>query len=391
MDERRQLIHLLQEMRQGGQSGDLYYIVRGSKHGKISIREGRIHSLIYHGAAIGAAELSALQITKVVETPTMGEEVDTPGDNTPSMAEVLAALEAVAAPEVVAASGADASETPAEGSRPHDAARRLESTLAEIIAQFYTREKQTFAYARFIHESTGYAALGKTIEALATFDLSGLETRQEQTAFWLNAYNALCLYSVVADGQARSPQDIKDFFSQANRIIGGYELNLDDIEHGILRSNARKFWGLKAPFTRQDPRRHLALQTLDPRIHFAFYSACLSSPPLWVYQANQIDQHLRMVTSNVLDRKVTLDRDKYHLWTPKPFYWYQKDFGSERDIIAFIAEHLSDEELQHCLSANARDISLKYDDFDWTLNETEDGATLARPASLSHTAEELTT
>jgi hypothetical protein len=48
--------------------------------------------------------------------------------------------------------------------------------------------------------------------------------------------------------------------------VGGHVLNLDEIEHGILRANSGHPKTPEKPiFPEGDPKRALSLKTLDPR------------------------------------------------------------------------------------------------------------------------------
>lgn len=78
----------------------------------------------------------------------------------------------------------------------------------------------------------------------------------------------------------------------------------DDIEHGILRSNAVAPASigalLKLPFLahpqfkKGDPRRGYAVSPLDPRIHFALVCGAKSCPPIKLYTPDNLDEGLQV-------------------------------------------------------------------------------------------------
>src|SRR3990172_327309 len=87
-------------------------------------------------------------------------------------------------------------------------------------------------------------------------------TPAAQMAYWINAYNAFVLHTVVEAYPVESVRDLKFgfgllFFKRDRLVAGGRRVSLDDIEHGILRR-----------------------QFADPRIHFAINCASASCPPL---------------------------------------------------------------------------------------------------------------
>lgn len=59
------------------------------------------------------------------------------------------------------------------------------------------------------------------------------------------------------------------FWSRMAYQIGEYNFSLDDIEHGILRSNRVHPSKKITFFSDSDPRMKLRVRTFDPRIHFA--------------------------------------------------------------------------------------------------------------------------
>ena len=88
--------------------------------------------------------------------------------------------------------------------------------------------------------------------------------------------------------------------------IGGQVFNLDEIEHGVLRSNRGKNWYFikffennylswpghpsagKPEFSDSDPRHKMALTSLDPRIHFALNCGASSCPPIRIYTEDRL-------------------------------------------------------------------------------------------------------
>ena len=100
----------------------------------------------------------------------------------------------------------------------------------------------------------------KLVASLAASDPSALRGRDEQLAFWSNAYNILAMDLVVEHAPEQSIKDIGSLFfpvwKKPAGKIGGKTYSLDEIEHGIVRPLG------------------------DPRAHVAVICASLSCPPL---------------------------------------------------------------------------------------------------------------
>ena len=90
-----------------------------------------------------------------------------------------------------------------------------------------------------------------------------------RTAFVINVYNLMIKHAQIKVGVAGSLLGRGCFFSSVKYNIGGELFSFNDLENGILRANAKPPFGKKVPFGHGDKRQRLALQKVDPRIHFA--------------------------------------------------------------------------------------------------------------------------
>lgn len=50
------------------------------------------------------------------------------------------------------------------------------------------------------------------------------------------------------------------------------------------------------------------------------------------------------------------------------FRWYQGDFGGRWGVIAFLLQHLPDDENRRWLAARRDDVRFVYQPYDWSLN-----------------------
>lgn len=251
--------------------------------------------------------------------------------------------------------------------RDKDIPTEFATGLEAIQTSYYQPTRQTFAYAAFADSKdfNHYTTLARLLTQYAPETLSN---RQARLAFWLNVYNMLVIHGVMTHG-SKNVNSISGFFSDCEYQIGAHTLSLDDIEHGVLRGNARKYRGLTVPFSKRDPRIGLVIGAPDPRIHFALYSACLSSPAWRVYHPDTLDAQLDTAVRATLSRDVRIEAGRHILTVPKSLLWYEKDFGNRERILAFVADYV-DADTSAYIRQHADRLTLDYLDFDWTLNNT---------------------
>ncbi len=174
-------------------------------------------------------------------------------------------------------------------------------------------------------------------------------SRNEQLAYWLNAYNAFTIklilkhYPVssiksIVTGPSipfvHSPWDI------AFINIEGQSYDLNNIEHGIIREHFQ-----------------------EPRIHFAVNCASISCPALRpeAYQADQLNQQLNEQAHLFINNpaKNKLGEEKVRI--SKLFRWYSGDFEREgRTLIDYLNKY-SDVSIK----SNAE---IDYMGYNWKLN-----------------------
>ena len=139
----------------------------------------------------------------------------------------------------------------------------------------------------------------------------------ERKAFYINAYNALAIQTLL-DNPGRKITDIRGAFDSTRHRVGGETLTLDDVEN---RLRALK----------------------DARIHFAIVCASRSCPPLAAraYTAEGLGEALdRQGRAFVGDpAKNVVDRARDRLALSMIFRWNRKEF--ERDAGGSLARYVS--------------------------------------------------
>ncbi|MFZ4632870.1 MAG: DUF547 domain-containing protein [Saprospiraceae bacterium] len=173
-------------------------------------------------------------------------------------------------------------------------------------------------------------------------------SRNEQMAYWINAYNAYTVKLIVQHYPVASIKDIKKGVAFVNSVwdikwikIGGYTYDLNNIEHNILRPVFK-----------------------DARVHAAVNCASYSCPKLRAeaYTAEKLDKQLedamRTFVNDPLRNQVTADNPR----VSEIFKWFGGDFSDNAGSVkAFINKYAAQK-----MTENA---SLTYIDYDWRLNE----------------------
>jgi hypothetical protein len=174
-------------------------------------------------------------------------------------------------------------------------------------------------------------------------------SRNERFAFYINAYNAWTIKLIL--GKYPGVESIKDLGSLfkspwKKKIcrIDGDVLTLDHIEHEILRPVFK-----------------------DPRVHFAVNCASKSCPPLRTepYSGLLLDSQLESSTMEFInDPGYNFLKDDT-LYVSRIFEWFSGDFNG--DVIAFFLKYARGE-LKEKLETGRDKITVKYLDYDWSLN-----------------------
>lgn len=203
-------------------------------------------------------------------------------------------------------------------------------------------------YAAWKCAPADLAALDSYLARLGAASLEG-RTRPDRLAFYLNAYNAITLKSILDAYPVASIKRIPRVWSRRNWRVAGEEVSLDDIEHARIRPVFR-----------------------DPRVHFALVCASKGCPPLAsrAFTAADVDSQLEACARAYLSApaNVQIDLARRRLTVSKLFSWYGDDFTALTGTIpAFVALYRDDPSEAAALRAGRWQV--RYSDYDWTLNE----------------------
>jgi len=190
--------------------------------------------------------------------------------------------------------------------------------------------------------------LDQYLKVLENVDSKSL-SRNEQFAFYINAYNAWTIKLILSGYPGiKSIKDLgnilKTPWKKKISRIDGDVITLDDIEHHILRPKFK-----------------------DPRVHFAINCAALSCPPLWSqpFLGSTLDRQLDDATRAFINNSKRNYLDGETLYVSRIFKWFGKDF--DEDIIGFFLTYANDH-LKNELKVKKNKIKVKYLHYDWSLN-----------------------
>ena len=175
-------------------------------------------------------------------------------------------------------------------------------------------------------------------------------SKQEQMAYWINAYNAYTIRLVLDHYPVQSIKDIGSkikipFVTTPWAIkfftIGGEKMSLDNIEHGILR---KKFD--------------------DPRIHFTLVCASISCPRLRneAYTAVQLEKQLEDQGHDFLNNPAKNKISKSAAQLSKYFDWYKGDWGKNGQSVVKWVNRYSTTKIDASTKIN-------YLNYNWNLNK----------------------
>ncbi|MBL8840210.1 MAG: DUF547 domain-containing protein [Planctomycetes bacterium] len=190
--------------------------------------------------------------------------------------------------------------------------------------------------------------------------------RAAQMAFWINAYNALTLRTIIdaypIEGSGLSGlrfpkssiRQLDDPWGKKHTVAGAPR-SLDDLEHQLLRKHFQ-----------------------DARIHAAVNCASIGCPPLRLEAftaaalETQLDEQMRAFVADPLRNVV--DPTKKKIALSAIFDWFGEDFGTkangkegERALLAWLEKYGKPEWKAFLASFDPDDIDFL--DYDWALND----------------------
>ncbi len=185
-------------------------------------------------------------------------------------------------------------------------------------------------------------------------------SREDELAYWINAYNAAVLVTVLEHypmngvGDVKAPLALRPFlFGKARYAgffffqyvtLGGEAINLYDLENKVIRSYG------------------------EPRIHFAINCASIGCPflPQHAFHPDRLDRELDHEARRFFasPEKLRIDHEARIVWLSSILDWFPDDFGD--DLRAYVRRYVAPE-VQAELD-RAADYELRFIEYDWGLN-----------------------
>jgi Protein of unknown function, DUF547 len=199
-------------------------------------------------------------------------------------------------------------------------------------------------YAEWKANAGDVQAIQSVVDGIAKENLSAMG-KQQQLAFYINAYNAWILHEALGKYPTSSVKDAFFTFFTGKRItVAGQQTSFNSLEKDTIRS---KF--------------------SEPRVHFALNCASRSCPPLnrSAFSADKLDGQLEALAKGYVnsERGVKYNAAAKSAELSKIFDWYKDDFKADGGAIAFINKRRA--------TPIPADAKISFQDYDWGLNEAK--------------------
>lgn len=195
------------------------------------------------------------------------------------------------------------------------------------------------------------ASLKAYLGRLSTGDRARPASNEATLAYWINAYNAVTVQGILDEYPTTSIRNHTaklwgyNIWKNLKLHTGGETINLDSIEHQVLR------------------------KMKEPRIHFAIVCASIGCPRLLnqAYAADRLEEQLATNSRDFFSRSQNFQVSGNRVKLSAILDWFGEDFGPNQQAqLRAIAPYApaSAQTLLH--SGNAR---VSYLTYDWGINE----------------------
>ncbi len=195
-------------------------------------------------------------------------------------------------------------------------------------------------------------------------------SKAARLAYWINAYNASVIKTVLSYYPITSVEDVKPpvalsflpdktgFFLFQKPIIGQTTVSLYSLENSVIRDRFQ-----------------------EPRIHFALNCASLSCPklPRYAFDGDNLEQQLEFETKKFFaePRNFRIDHNLKTIFVSSILDWYEDDFTDwyhqhypeqEANLLNYIALYVGKDQ-SNFLKQDNHEFVLKFTPYDWGLND----------------------
>lgn len=216
----------------------------------------------------------------------------------------------------------------------------------DLLLKKYVSDKGFVNYAGFRKEQKEFSKYQDLISNNAP---ASNWSKNEKLAYWINAYNAFTI-QLILDNAEQNITSIKDIGSKIKIpfvntpwdvkfiAIGGKKMDLNYIEHGIIRKEFK-----------------------EPRIHFALVCAAKSCPPLRneAFTAGRLDAQLNSQAEKFINDNSKNSVSANSAEISKIFDWYGMDF-KPLPLIEVLNKYAK--------TKMSKKGKITFKTYDWTLN-----------------------
>jgi hypothetical protein len=173
--------------------------------------------------------------------------------------------------------------------------------------------------------------------------------RTAQLAFYVNAYNATVIQSIVERYPVESVMKVDGFFNKLEHTIAGKKITLDHLENKIVRPEFK-----------------------DARVHFVLVCGAKSCPRL--QRSALTEANAEMIMDNAardfIKESTRYDAAKKTLSASKLFEWFADDFkrDADGDVRGFLARYLLPADATQADRDAFMAAKLGTFEYDWALN-----------------------
>jgi hypothetical protein len=210
-----------------------------------------------------------------------------------------------------------------------------------------------FQYGKLKKNKEDSARFDRFLQWQAEADVKKMP-REEQIAFYINAYNSCCIKAILDNYPVHTPKDVEGFFDKLKFKVAGEKLTVSEIEYDRLIANY------------EDMRAHFAVVCAD--------RGCLPLKPS-AYTGNSLDKDLEAAAKKFVNdqRHFKVDKENGEVQISKIFEWYGPKFLKDPsrpvkgDKPELYLTRWVDKDVRALLDSGK--YKLKIIEWDWTLNE----------------------
>lgn len=213
----------------------------------------------------------------------------------------------------------------------------------EALLSQYVDGKGQVDYAAWYRSTKDQKKLDAFLEKVATANPDA-HPAKAQLAFYINAYNATVIDSVLQKWPVKSVMKHKGFFKAEKHPLAGKKRTLDALEHKLIRPTFK-----------------------DARVHFVLVCAAKSCPRLRqnALTEKNVDKTLEAAAKEFIPAATKVDGTT--VTTSQLFNWFADDFKADAgSVAAYLAKYTSGATKKALESGDAE---LKFSDYDWAINK----------------------